>query len=256
MAEIGTILIADDEKTFLNATADLLRREGYKCDCVSTADEGVEKIKTSRYDLLISDIKMPGNPNLEFIKQLAVLAPGMPAILVTGFPSRSSAIESIQLPVVAYMIKPIDFDELLGNVAVAMGHSRLARTIDTAKQRLMYWHQSLVELETALQGQNKAVSSTNVKKFLDVTFTNVAGTLSDIRQASPSGLSSDMELLTCPLLNCPRLDRLESAVEETVDVLQKTKGSFKSKELGLLRKQLQEILKNHKKSDGNSPAVR
>ena len=255
MSELGTILIADDEKTFLDSTADLLRREGYECDCVSTAEQGIAKIRENRYDLLVSDIKMPGNPNLELIKQLTTLAPGMPAILVTGFPSRSSAIESIQLPVVAYMVKPIDFNELLQNVTLAMGYSRLGRTIDTTKQRLMYWHQSLTELEDTLKTKNKTISSTIVKKFLDITFANVAATLADIKNTSPN-LSADTELLTCPLLNCPRLDELEDAVEQTVDILHKTKASFKSKELGLLRKQLEEILKKNKKNNAKQKPVR
>jgi DNA-binding response OmpR family regulator len=51
--KLGRILITDDEETFLNSTADLLRREGYECDCASDAETAIGMLKTSRYDLLI-----------------------------------------------------------------------------------------------------------------------------------------------------------------------------------------------------------
>ncbi|MCK5381428.1 MAG: response regulator, partial [Candidatus Latescibacteria bacterium] len=116
MAELGRILIVDDDETFLFSTADLLRREGYTCDCAPDAAAAAERLRAEDYDLLIADIKMPDNKELVFIRDVPRIAEGMPIILVTGYPSLYSAIQSIQLPVVAYMIKPIDFDELLERV--------------------------------------------------------------------------------------------------------------------------------------------
>jgi CheY-like chemotaxis protein len=61
MTTRGRILLADDEETFLHATADLLRREGYECETVPDAPSALAKVKGSPYDLLISDLEMPGN---------------------------------------------------------------------------------------------------------------------------------------------------------------------------------------------------
>ncbi len=76
MAESGKILIADDDDTFLQSTADLLRREEYMCDCASDARAVIEILKLARYDLLITDINMPGNTGLEFIKNLPKMQKG------------------------------------------------------------------------------------------------------------------------------------------------------------------------------------
>jgi len=71
MAELGRILIADDEETFLFSTADLLREEGYECECASDSKTVIEMVKASRYDVLITDINMPGNSELELLKDIS-----------------------------------------------------------------------------------------------------------------------------------------------------------------------------------------
>ena len=116
MTKLGRILIADDEEIFLNSMADLLRREGYECGCAPNAIVAAELLRSNDYDLLIADIKMEGNFELEFIQDLPQIATGMPVILVTGYPSMKSAIQSVQLPVVAYLVKPFEFKELLEQV--------------------------------------------------------------------------------------------------------------------------------------------
>lgn len=120
MANSGHILIADDDETFLQSTADLLRREEYVCDCASDAGAVIEILRLARYDLLITDINMPGNTGLELIKNLPENAEGMPVILVTGNHLINTEIQSLQPPVVACMRKPLDFDKLLAQVRISM----------------------------------------------------------------------------------------------------------------------------------------
>ena len=86
MSDQGRILIADDEKVFLESTADLLRRAGYECSCVPDAPSAIEELRKEEYDLLIADIKMPGNPDLELVRELPNIAEGMPVILVVPSP--------------------------------------------------------------------------------------------------------------------------------------------------------------------------
>lgn len=123
MAGFGSILIADDEDTFLQSTARLLRREGYDCDCAADANEAIEMLSVRRYDLLVSDIRMPGNPDMRLLREVQRNAEGMPVILVTGHPSVGTAIESIRLAVAAYLIKPIDFEELHRQIELLLERS-------------------------------------------------------------------------------------------------------------------------------------
>ena len=116
----GRILIADDEPTFLNSTAELLRREGFTVDTVDDAASALAAISAATYDLLITDLEMPGNADLDLVQQVAHLSGGLPIIIITGFPSVRSAVASIELPVAAYLVKPVHFPELLKRATSAL----------------------------------------------------------------------------------------------------------------------------------------
>ena len=144
------ILLADDEETFLYATADLLRLAGHECDCVQDGASAIAKLHEQAYALIISDIKMPGNSNLELIQLLPQLAAGVPVILVTGYPTLRSAVQSIQLPVVAYLTKPLDFDELLRQTRAALAQGQPDHTLRLIRQQMQAWSENLQALERSV----------------------------------------------------------------------------------------------------------
>jgi len=245
MGDLGRILIADDEETFRNSIADLLRRRGYQCDCALDAIVAAELLRSAGYDLLVADIKMQGNFELEFIRELPQIAAGMPVILVTGYPSLRSAIESIQLPVAAYLIKPFEFEELLVQVQISVKNYQFFKTVRDHQKRLADWSEDLKGIEEAEKIIPPSESSTPIDDFLTLTFHNIAGALSDLKHLTESfstGSSSQQE--ACHLLNCPRLNTLNKTLVETIDILEKTKSAFKSKELGNLRRNLEDLVKD------------
>ena len=83
-----------------------------------------------------------------------------------------------------------------------------------------------------------------VDTFLALTLRNVMGSLTDLQQLSRALSHAPVTGTPCQLLNCPRGAQLQAAVKETVDVLEETKGAFKSKTLGELRRRL-ELLLDH-----------
>ncbi len=248
MTEPGRILLADDEQTFCDSTGELLRREGYQCDCVPDAHAAIEKLKENSYDLLIADIKMPGNPDLELIKELTRLAKGVPAILVTAYPSQKSAIEAIQLPVAAYMVKPIDFEELKKNVAEAIKQKNLFQAVSDTKQRLRQWQTQMQDIEEILKKRNQKTFSASVRGFLDLTLGNISAAFTDVKNLTGILTDGQKESAVCNLLNCPKLSELTEGLAETIKILEVTKSSFKSKELGELRIRLEQLMKKVKKA--------
>jgi DNA-binding response OmpR family regulator len=116
----GRILLADDEETFRCATAELLRRRGYACDDAPDGGTAAALLAERRHDLLIVDIRMQGNRDLELIAGLRRAGDPIPVVIVTGYPSLVTAIKAVDLRVSAYLVKPVDFEDLLERVRLAL----------------------------------------------------------------------------------------------------------------------------------------
>jgi CheY-like chemotaxis protein len=249
MGSRARIIIADDDEHCCRTTAAFLNSVGYECDCVSTGEEALEFIKRNEYDLLLSDIEMPGNRDLNLIQSLPQVKPGLPVILMTGYPSVQTAADSVGLSVFAYFIKPVDPDILLDKVVQAIEFSRCYRKVVGTRERLLSTCEDLRRIETSFRVPHDDGSKSSITAFFDLTVQNVAASLLDMRQlfetmSKSSGESSDQEWLQSsrPLI-------LINALRETIAVLAKTKSSFKSKELAELRRKLESLVKEPSQTD-------
>ena len=199
-------------------------------------------IQKNRYDLLIADIKMPGNENLEFIHKLPEIAKGLPVIILTAFPTIDTAVQSIQLHVVAYLVKPFDFDVLKVHVKTTMDRSLVYRVMQNSRTRLINWQNELTAMIEDLESEELAKSEPPLDTFLKLTFQNIDKSLSEIRGLT--GILDDIinEDYICRLMKCSRAIELSDGLRETVKVLERTKKSFKSKALADLREKLSVLL--------------
>jgi len=242
MPDLGRILLADDEESFSLSTAEILQEQGYHCDCASDAATAAEMLKNTDYDLLISDIKMPGNDNLELIKSLPQITEGLPVILVTGYASTQTAIQSVLLRVVAYLPKPFDYDELLKHVQNSIRQFRVYRIVKNMQNNIENWYAGLANIRTVMEnpsGLEHALGS--VTSFLDFTFKNIADALLDLNNLTKAVTTNQGEKMACNLLDCPRLSLLQDALGRVFETLEKTRGQFKSKELGELNRSLKKL---------------
>ncbi len=240
-------MFADDEEGFRGPIAKMLQKDGYECDCASDAREVVEKLEENSYDLLITDICMPGNVELELVKELPKVADGMPVILITGYPSVDSAVESIGLAVTAYLIKPFKFDVLRDHVEKAIVNSRAYRALTNTRKRLQKWDKDLDTIKTLINVEADNASSVAINTFYDLTLQNIVDCLMELKHLTDTLILQGDEQYVCNLLNCPSLKTFKGGLFETVKVLKKTKNAFKSKDLAELRKKVETILENEEK---------
>ena len=179
-ASKGKILIADDEKTFVDALADLLRREGYECQTVPDGLAAAAELNTAnQYDLLIADIRMPGNPDLELIKHLPQIAEGLPVILATAYPDATLALKSVDLPVLSYLIKPVKLPELLILVRRGIERSAVYRANKETMRRLTAWASDAQMIQQLLI---KGASGPEIGPvaFVNLSMRNLLGCLSEL----------------------------------------------------------------------------
>ena len=234
---IGSILIADDEETFRESTSRLLRREGFDCHCVKDADEAVESLRHGRFDVLVSDIRMPRNPDLRVVREARELDGHLPVILITGYPSADTAIRGIGMAVDAYLTKPLDIDELLVHVRDAVSRSHARRRLAVVVERI---HSVLTDLE-AEKSKPRPRGQEADDIALGIIRTLAAG-LSDLlalwsKAAADHGMSN-----LCELLDCPQRPYHRQVILDAIDVLEKTKDNFRSKQLAELRTKLERAM--------------
>ena len=229
----GNILIADDDEAFRNATKAFLRRQGFECESAKDGSSAVEILRNSQFDLLISDINMPGNVSLELVEKLPEIAAALPVILLTGHPSVQSAARSVRLQVVAYLVKPCDANELLSLAEQAISNYCAVRS---NRLKLATLARDLTQIEEVMQKTPVGASSATTEACLNLTLSNILALLLDLKRFT--------EALTHQAHQKENLDQvtLHRALKETIEVLEKTKQSFKSRELGELRRKLESIL--------------
>lgn len=250
MANFAKILLADDEHTFLHSMADLLRDQGYDCDCAVDAMEADALLQQNEYDLLISDINMPGNGQLEFLHAVHVEQLGLPIIVITGYPSVETAVHSFRLSAVDYLQKPIIIEELLGLIEPAVQKGQFVRRVRKTREEMKSLIGTLETLETV--GIHGGGSSSEdwrplaVSTYLDQAVSHLAAvstglknTLDTIKQGE-TGQVSELNLGE----TCPRCQSYREVLYHTVQVLTKTKDAFKSKSLGELRRQVETALED------------
>lgn len=107
------ILVVDDDKAILKSLKLVLEAEGYVVDTAQTGGSAVVKSKNSYYDLALLDIRLPDMKGTELLTRMDLGVPRMRLVMITGYPSLESTIESLNLGADGYVIKPIDPAKLL-----------------------------------------------------------------------------------------------------------------------------------------------
>src|SRR5258705_1817508 len=121
----GRILLIEDDKATAAALERVLTAEGYDVEMVSRGDEGLEMAKDDPFDVVITDLKLPGLNGLELGRSVHSARPRIPIILMTAHGTTETAIEATKSGAYDYLLKPFEMSELLELVAKAAVASRL-----------------------------------------------------------------------------------------------------------------------------------
>jgi len=114
------ILAVDDEKIILDSLRKMLVLGGYSIDTVESGEEALGLVSKRDYDFLFTDLKMPGMDGVEVTKAVKHLRPDIDVIVITGYGTIESAVETVQYGAMDYVEKPFTEDELLAFVKTAV----------------------------------------------------------------------------------------------------------------------------------------
>ncbi len=123
----GTVLLVDDDLAVAAAYERLLRKAGYSVEALHDGQKAVARCQQRGFDVIVSDVRMPGMSGLELLRAIRERDLDVPVIIMTGSPEVQSATEAIEHGAFRYLTKPIEFAEFLSVVARALRLHQMAR---------------------------------------------------------------------------------------------------------------------------------
>jgi DNA-binding NtrC family response regulator len=127
---MGRILVADDHDAIRRWLSRELVRGGHEVEEASNGNAAIERLHASAFDLVLTDLKMAGSDGLDVLRTSRTLHPSTAVIVMTGFGSVKTAIESIKSGAFDYLEKPFKIDEIENKIAKALEARRVSRELD------------------------------------------------------------------------------------------------------------------------------
>jgi two-component system response regulator PilR (NtrC family) len=175
------ILVVDDEKTIRDSLKMVLDEEGFITSTAADGEEALRKINEEEFDVVITDIKMPKFDGMQLLESSAKLSPGTFFIIMTAYASVKSAVDALRQGAYDYLIKPVEFDDLIIRVKRLVDFKKLALENKSLRQR--------VSSDTGFT--NLIGKSESMKKVFDV-IQQVAPTNSNILIVGKSGTGKEL----------------------------------------------------------------
>lgn len=121
----GSILIADDEQEIRESLSVVLEDEGYNCTMAEDGVVALEAIENANFDILIADIKMPKLDGMDLLEKTKQISPQTMSIIITAYATVETAVRALRTGASDYILKPLDFDEVIVRVNHLMGHREM-----------------------------------------------------------------------------------------------------------------------------------
>jgi DNA-binding NtrC family response regulator len=130
------VLVIDDDTSIGQCVECILQIAGYKAVFTTSGKDGLDKVRTEDFDLVITDLKLPDITGLDVVSEVKKLDQEIPVILMTSFSSIESAVDALRKGAVDYIIKPFRNDDFAFAVERAMNEQRLRRENAVLKRSL------------------------------------------------------------------------------------------------------------------------
>ena len=177
----ANILIVDDEKAIRESLKMILEEEGYSTDVAQDGEEALQKIEASNFDAVITDIKMPKLDGIQLLEAASKISPDTFFIIMTAYASVKTAIDALRNGAYDYLIKPVEFDDVIIRIKRLMDYKALASENKALRQRI----------SSDVGFSNLIGNSPAIKKVFSIV-TQVAPTNSSILIFGKSGTGKEL----------------------------------------------------------------
>ena len=148
------VLLVDDEETLLEYMSKRLSKKGFKVKATFSGNEAISAAKEKHFDVAVVDLKMPGMDGVETQRRLHEIQPFLQCIVLTGHGSIDTALESGQEDAFRYLLKPLDYDNLLTSIKEA--HER---KVEVQKKKFQEEVEGIYRSGLGAKGIKKAINA-------------------------------------------------------------------------------------------------
>ncbi|HUJ88591.1 MAG TPA: response regulator [Syntrophorhabdales bacterium] len=151
------VLVVEDEFSLAKGLQMVMNEEGYAVDMSHTGQGALDKFRTKDFDLMVADLRLPDIDGMEVIQRVREKRPETKVVIITGYPSISTAVQAVKMGVSDYLRKPFTDDEFRVAVGAALkdrekGSMELL-IAETEKERLIQGQEVIRVLERAYQNE-------------------------------------------------------------------------------------------------------
>jgi len=151
------VLLVEDELNVAKGLEMVMREEGFDVDMADTGQGALDKFRAGEFDLLIADLRLPDMDGMDVIQRVREKRPRTNVVIITGYPSVSSAVQAVRMGVSDYLRKPFTEDEFKTAVKSALKEkdkeSMEELIVETQKERLIQKEEVTRVLERAYQNE-------------------------------------------------------------------------------------------------------
>jgi len=181
MENPAKILIVDDQVNTCKSLQAILKKSGFQSDYTLRSEDALKRVQAEHYDIVISDIRMPGMDGMQLLEELKKIQPYLVVIMITGYATIKSAVEAIQKGAYDYLPKPFTPDEVRLIIERATAHSRLEAENILLRR----------ELQSQRSFQNIIGNSPALQRVFEM-IQKVAGTDSNILLTGETGTGKEL----------------------------------------------------------------
>ena len=181
MSHSARILVVDDERSMREFLEILFRREGYEVETAADVDSALVALGADDFDLLITDVQMPGRSGLELLREVKASAPATVVVMITAFATTETAIEAMKEGAYDYINKPFKTDE----VRLVVEKALEKKLLSSENQRLRS------ELQREKRQRSMVGTSSPMQAVYDLV-SQVARTKTNVLIAGESGTGKEL----------------------------------------------------------------
>ncbi len=175
------ILVVDDDETMAKTLTRALQSQGHDSESALSPEQGLRMVHENRYDLVLTDLVMPGIDGISLVRSIKAYDPNIPIILMTGYASVDNAVEAMKAGAFHYLTKPVRLHELHIFVEKALASHEMVLEVQELKDKLR-----------GLESQNIIVGKSQAMRNVITQIEQIAPSTATVLITGETGTGKEM----------------------------------------------------------------